>query len=98
MRVAFSGYCLLIALPVAVLWALVASVPATGAETIHELRPSAATVHRGYYDATQKPVLTVDSGDRVHIWTAGGNPKYYEALGVPKEKIPQELYTAYEGE
>jgi len=83
---------------VAVLSALVASVPATGAEKIHELRPSAATVHRGYYDATQKPVLTVDSGDSVRIWTAGGNPKYYEALGVPKEKIPQELYTAYEGE
>ena len=43
---------------VAVLSALVASVPATGAEKIHELRPSAATVHRGFFDATQKPVLT----------------------------------------
>jgi hypothetical protein len=42
---------------------------------IHELKPSAATVHRGYYDATRKPVLTVDSGDSVRIWTAGGNPK-----------------------
>jgi acetamidase/formamidase len=83
---------------VAVVWAFGAVLSASAAEKIHELKPSAATVHRGYFDATQNPVLTIDSGDIVRIWTASGNPKYYENLGVPKEKIPQELYTAYEGE
>ena len=83
---------------VAFLSAFAAVLSANGAENIHELKPSASTVHRGYFDATQKPVLTIDSGDVVRIWTASGNPKYYENLGVPKEKIPQELYTAYEGE
>jgi acetamidase/formamidase len=78
--------------------ALAVAFSANAAEKIHELKPTASTVHRGYFDAKQKPVLTIDSGDIVKIWTAGGNPKYYEDLGVPKEKIPQELYTAYEGE
>ena len=81
---------------VAFLSAFAAVLSANGAENIHELKPSASTVHRGYFDATQKPVLTIDSGDVVRIWTASGNPKYYENLGVPKEKSPQELYTAYE--
>jgi acetamidase/formamidase len=75
-----------------------AMLSAAAAETIHELKPTAATVQRGYFDAKQKPALTIDSGDVVRIWTASGNPKYYEDLGVPKEKIPPELYTAYEGE
>jgi acetamidase/formamidase len=78
--------------------AFAAAFAATAAEKIHELKPTVATVHRGYFDAKQKPALTIDTGDIVKIWTAGGNPKYYEDLGVPKEKIPQELYTAYEGE
>jgi acetamidase/formamidase len=78
--------------------ALGAGFAAQGAEKIHELKPASATVHRGFFDATVKPVLTIDSGDVVRIWTASGNPKYYENLGVPKEKIPPELYTAYEGE
>src|SRR5690242_2325453 len=62
---------------------------------IHELKSSPTTVHRGYYDATLKPVLTIDSGDRVRVWTTTGNPRYFENLGVPKEKIPAELYAAF---
>src|SRR5712692_9388553 len=31
---------------------------AQGAEKIHELKSSPSTVHRGFYDATLKPVLT----------------------------------------
>src|SRR3954469_24884890 len=77
---------------------IVCTAAAGAAEKIHELKPTASTVHRGYFDAKQKPALTIDSGDIVRIWTAGGNPRYYEDLGVPKEKIPPELYTAYEGE
>ena len=29
---------------------------------VHELKSSPTTVHRGFYDATLKPVLTIDSG------------------------------------
>jgi acetamidase/formamidase len=87
------------ALRAAAVVALFAAVlSANAAENIHELKPTASTVHRGYFDAKQTPALTIDSGDIVRIWTAGGNPRYYEDLGVPKEKIPPELYTAYEGE
>src|SRR5436190_20982113 len=63
----------------------------------HELRASPGTVHRGFFDASLKPVLTIDSGDLVSLETASGNPRYFESLGVPKEKIPRELYEAYEG-
>ena len=33
------------------------------------------TVHWGYFDAKLKPVLTVDSGDRVVISTVSGSPE-----------------------
>jgi acetamidase/formamidase len=64
---------------------------------VHELKASPATVHRGFFDASLKPVLTIDSGDVVRLETATGNPRYFEKLGVPKEKIPAELYAVYEG-
>ena len=67
------------------------------APAVHELTATAATVHRGFFDASLTPVLTIDSGDIVRLETATGNPKWFEDLGVPKEKIPAELYTAYEG-
>src|SRR5262249_57601378 len=53
--------------------------------------------HRGFFDATLKPVLTIDSGDVVRLHTASGNPRYYEALGVPKDKIPADLYRVFQG-
>src|SRR5262249_11379154 len=64
---------------------------------VHELKASPSTVHRNFFDASLKPVLTIDSGDIVRLETATGNPRYFEKLGVPKEKIPAELYAVYEG-
>jgi len=70
---------------------------AQDAAKVYELKSSPSTVHRGFYDATLKPVLTINSGDRVRVWTTTGNPRYFENLGVPKDKIPAELYAAFEG-
>src|SRR5919198_2741153 len=64
---------------------------------IHELKASPATVHRGFFDASLKPVLTIDSGDIVRLETASGNPRWFEKIGVPKDKIPAELYALFEG-
>ncbi len=67
------------------------------APAVHELKATPATVHRGFFDAALKPVLRVDSGDIVRLETSTGNPRYFEKLGVPKEKIPRELYAEFEG-
>jgi acetamidase/formamidase len=64
---------------------------------VYELKASPTTVHRGFFDASLPAVLTVDSGDIVKLETVSGNPRYFEKLGVPKEKIPAELYAAFEG-
>jgi acetamidase/formamidase len=75
------------------------SVPASDAPSgkRFELKASAKTVHQNFFDATLKPVLTVDSGDTVYLETATGHPAYFEKHGVPKEKIPKELYEAFDG-
>src|SRR3979409_99501 len=73
------------------------AAPSTAEEKVHELKASPSTVHRGFFDASLKPVLTIDSGDIVRLWTTTGNPRYFERLGVPKEKIPAELYAAFKG-
>src|SRR5262249_37710310 len=77
--------------------AVCAAAAAQGEEKIHELRASPPPVPRGFFDATLKPVLPIDSGDIVRLWTTPGNPRYFESLGVPKEKTPAELYAAFEG-
>ena len=76
---------------------LIASGTVAAQEKIHELHASPTTVHRGFFDASLKPVLTIDSGDVVRLWTATGNPRYFESLGVPKDKIPSELYAVFAG-
>ncbi len=68
-----------------------------GAQKVHEILPVPENIHYGYFDASVKPALTIDSGDIVKLRTATGNPKYYEELGVPREKIPQELFAAFAG-
>jgi acetamidase/formamidase len=73
-----------------------AATPQT-ASKVHQLKASPQTVHRNFFDATLKPVLMINSGDIVRLETATGNPRYFERLGVPKDKIPAELYAVYEG-
>ena len=85
---------------VAVLISLLLRPAIAGAQVspkTHELKASPATVHRGFFDASLKPVLTIDSGDVVRLETATGNPRWFEKLGVPKEKIPAELYEVFKG-
>ena len=73
-----------------------ASTTAQGPKT-HRLEATPATVAYGHYWAETKPVLTINSGDTVRLETATGNPRYFESLGVPKERIPAELYEVYKG-
>jgi acetamidase/formamidase len=77
--------------------ALALTASAHAAPTVHELKASPDKVHRGFFDASLPSVLTIDSGDIVKLETVSGNPRWFENLGVPKEKIPAELYTMYEG-
>lgn len=67
------------------------------APAVHELKATPSTVHRGFFDASLKPVLKINSGDTVRLETSTGNPRYFEKLGVPKDKIPLELYAEYAG-
>jgi acetamidase/formamidase len=88
----------LVIVAVVVAWCLLPSIAAAqSAPKIHELKASPTTVHRGFFDATLKPVLTIDSGDIVRLETASGNPRFFESIGVPKEKIPAELYAVFDG-
>lgn len=82
---------------VLVLLCLGTTVPLVAQPKTHELKPTPKTVHIGFFDASLDPVLTVDSEDIIEIWTASGNPRYFEELGVPREQIPEELYSVYEG-
>ena len=67
------------------------------AQKVHELLPVPKNIQYGYFDASVKPALTIDSSDIVKLKTATGHPAYFEELGVPKEKIPPELFAAFEG-
>jgi acetamidase/formamidase len=70
---------------------------AQNAPKTFDLKATPSTVHRGFFDASLKPVLTIDSGDVVRLETVSGNPRWFEKLGVPKDKIPAELYAAFQG-
>lgn len=57
----------------------------------HTLMPSPTTVQRGYFDAAQKPALTINSGDTVTFETATQiDPSEVDASGaVPASAVPQ---------
>jgi hypothetical protein len=54
----------------------------------HHLEPSVETCHWGYFDATQKPVLKVKSGDIVTIDTVTGNPDVLPDDAVQPRRRP----------
>jgi acetamidase/formamidase len=56
----------------------------------HLLRSNPDTVHWGFFDGALKPVLTVDSGDRVVIECVSGNPDWLPPKSSGFE-IPPEL-------
>src|ERR1043166_3563844 len=76
---------------------LASQAMAQSSPKVHDLKAAPDTVHRDFFDAALKPVLTIDSGDIVRLETASGNPRWYEALGVPRDKIPAELYALFDG-
>ncbi len=55
----------------------------------HTLESSPETCHWGYFDAAQKPVLTIASGDEITIETVSGKPDTMPPAGfiVPPELI-----------
>jgi len=75
--------------PLALAGAFLAASAAGAAE--HTLMPAPGTVHIGYFLATAKPVLTIDSGDIVTLESASTIvPSVVEESGVvPASAIPQ---------
>ena len=61
----------------------------------YDIKATPATTFYRFLDATTPPVITINSGDIVRLETATGTPTFFQRLGVPKEKIPAELYTAF---
>ena len=54
----------------------------------HQLTANKETCHWGFFDARRKPVLTIDSGDRVTIDTLSGAPDFIPKSGF---HVPSEL-------
>ena len=57
----------------------------------HLLQSSPDTVHWGFFDGALKPVLTVDSGDRVVIECVSGNPDWMPPKSKGFEILPELL-------
>lgn len=63
----------------------------------YTLEPTPATVAWGHYDATDKPALTVKSGDVVAVHTLlTNNPVGLKANGVPDDQIEPALRDVYD--
>jgi acetamidase/formamidase len=71
--------------------AAMVAVPA-GAQKLHKLPATPATVAYGYYWSEARPALTIASGDIVEVETMLTNsPAGLERMGVRPEDIPQAL-------
>jgi acetamidase/formamidase len=85
-----------------VVWAccalsIAATVAAQTAPKTYELEATPTTTFYRFLDAATPPIVTINSGDIVKLETATGTPGYFERLGVPKDKIPAELYETFKG-
>ncbi|HXE86845.1 MAG TPA: acetamidase/formamidase family protein [Hyphomicrobiaceae bacterium] len=60
----------------------------------HQLTANKETCHWGFFDARRKPVLTIDSGDRVTIDTLSGAPDFIPKSGF---HVPSELAEVHAG-
>ena len=59
-------------------WATTAA--AQTSPKVHELKAAIDTTHISFFDASLKPVLTIDSGDFVRLETASVSPGYLQFL------------------
>jgi acetamidase/formamidase len=57
----------------------------------HSLGATPETVHWGYLDGNLKPVLTIDSGDRVTVQTVNGNPEEMPPKNSGFDILPEHL-------
>ncbi len=79
------------------LLALLAFASSASAET-YDLPPTTQTVAWGHYDATDKPVLTIKSGDTVVIHTLLTNsPSGLEKAGVKPADVEPALRAVFDG-
>lgn len=75
--------------------AVLAAAPAQAAT--YTLEPTPATVAWGHYDGTDKPAITIRSGDTVAVHTLlTNNPTGLKANGVPDDQIEPALKDVYE--
>ena len=80
----------------ALLAALFVAAPALSA--MHELKPTPQTVAWGHYDAADKPVLTIKSGDTVVMHTLLTNsPAGLEKAGVAPADVEPALRAVFDG-
>ena len=78
-------------------FAIAATAAAQTTTKTYELKATPATTIYRFLDVATPPALTINSGDVVRLETATGTPGYFERLGVPRERIPAELYEAFKG-
>src|SRR5215203_4465495 len=55
----------------------------------HQLRAGPGTVHWGYFDASLRPVLEVESGDTLTVTTVAGGPGMLPGADAPFEILPE---------
>jgi acetamidase/formamidase len=60
----------------------------------HHLKANKETCHWGFFDAARKPVLTIDSGDRITIDTLSGAPDFIPKTGF---HVPPEMAEVHAG-
>ena len=82
-------------------WAIFAAALFAGTSAVaktYDLPVTPATVEWGHYDATAKPVLTINSGDIVVVHTLLTNsPTGLEKAGLPPAEVEQSLRAVFAG-